>query len=60
MQDSDRIAALNTIDERLGEKSKFALGVKKLLMIVELARQDADVAGKFVSTFLEAVGVVYV
>lgn len=33
-----------------GMDDKLAIGIKKLLMIIEMARQDADKVEKFVNT----------
>jgi hypothetical protein len=37
----------------MGIDGRFSIGIKKLLMIIEMARQDVDKAEKFVNALQE-------
>jgi len=49
--DSDRAYAMKSISKEI-QSNYVSIGVKKLLMIAEMARQDDDKVSKFVSTLL--------
>ena len=38
--------------QQAGMEQRLAIGIKKLLMVIEMARQDADKIEKFVNTLL--------
>lgn len=49
--DNERERALSYL-EQANMDHKLSIGVKKLLMVIEMARQDEDKVGKFVNTIL--------
>ncbi|CAG8702218.1 11086_t:CDS:10, partial [Ambispora leptoticha] len=49
--DQDRQRALQTLAEN-GFDKKLSIGIKKLLMIIEMSKQDVDRVDKFVTTLL--------
>lgn len=49
--DEEKARALSILSEA-NMDNKLAIGVKKLLMIIEMARQDEDKVDKFVNTML--------
>jgi len=49
--DSERAYAMKSISKEI-QSNYVSIGVKKLLMIAEMARQDDDKVSKFVSTLL--------
>ncbi|KAI7868132.1 P-loop containing nucleoside triphosphate hydrolase protein [Spinellus fusiger] len=49
--DQERERTLSIL-EQAGLGNKLAIGIKKLLMIIEMARQDADKIEKFVNTII--------
>ncbi|KAI9494540.1 P-loop containing nucleoside triphosphate hydrolase protein [Zychaea mexicana] len=49
--DNERQRTMSLL-EQAGMENKVAIGVKKLLMIIEMARQDADKIEKFVNTLI--------
>jgi len=49
--DSERACVMKNISQEI-QSNYVSIGVKKLLMIAEMARQDDDKASKFVSTLL--------
>ena len=52
--DFDRIKALEIL-KRSGRANSINIGIKKLLMIIEMARQDVDKMDKFVSAFSDPI-----
>ena len=38
--------------EQAGMDQKLAIGIKKLIMVIEMARQDTDKIEKFVNTLI--------
>ncbi|KAI9277564.1 P-loop containing nucleoside triphosphate hydrolase protein [Sporodiniella umbellata] len=50
-EDDERERALSCL-EQANMEHKLSIGVKKLLMVIEMARQDEDKVGKFVNTIL--------
>lgn len=49
--DAERKRTLSLLSQA-GMENKLTIGIKKLLMIIEMARQDADKIEKFVNTLI--------